>query len=130
MASFERRAVGFVADWVTIGLAVLLLSLRVDLSGALALSLVVPLGYHWVFDSLGWSPGKRVAGLRLVNAQGQPPGLIAGGARALVALLIPFYVSYVWAAWDPRVQTLHDKAARTFVVPLTALDDDERSARP
>ena len=45
-----------------------------------------------------------------------------------MALLVPFYLSYLWAAWDPRVQTLHDRAARTYVVPVSVLD--ERPARP
>ncbi len=133
VASFGRRAVGFVADQLTLGLVLLLLLvLGVDSGGVMALSLAIPLGYHWLFDSLGWSPGKLAAGLRLVNARGQPPGILAGGARALVALLIPLNLSYVWAAWDSGVQTLHDKAARTYVVTASALAEAERerSARP
>ncbi len=129
VASVGRRAIGFVADQLTLLLLLLLVVSSVGGGAWIPLSLVIPLGYHWVFDSLGWSPGKRVAGLRLVNARGQPPGIIAGGARALVALLIPFSISYVWALWDHRVQTLHDKAARTYVVPLSELTDRERSTR-
>jgi uncharacterized RDD family membrane protein YckC len=31
-------------------------------------------------------------------------------------LALPHYVELLWAAWDPRRQTLHDKAAGTIVV--------------
>jgi uncharacterized RDD family membrane protein YckC len=36
-------------------------------------------------------------------------------------LALPHYVDLLWAAWDPRRQTLHDKAAGTIVVRLTGL---------
>jgi uncharacterized RDD family membrane protein YckC len=132
VASFGRRAIGFVADELTVQVVVwvLLIAIDADVGALITLRFVVSLGYRWLFDSLGWSPGKLATGLRLVNAQGRPPGPFGGGVRALVALLIPFYISYLWAAWDPRVQTLHDKAARTYVVPLSALTERERPARP
>ncbi len=31
-------------------------------------------------------------------------------------LALPHLVELLWAAWDPRHQTLHDKAAHTLVV--------------
>jgi uncharacterized RDD family membrane protein YckC len=31
-------------------------------------------------------------------------------------LAVPHYLDLLWAAWDPRRQTLHDKAAGTIVV--------------
>jgi uncharacterized RDD family membrane protein YckC len=132
VASFGRRAIGFVADELTVQVVVwvLLIAIDADVGALITLRFVVSLAYRWLFDSLGWSPGKLATGLRLVNAQGRPPGPFGGGVRALVALLIPFYISYLWAAWDPRVQTLHDKAARTYVVPLSALTERERPARP
>ena len=127
VAGVGRRAVGFVADELTHRLILFLMLVftgtDVDSPGFFAIAMVIPVAYHWTFDSLGWSPGKRVAGLRLVNDRGRPPGLFAGGVRAVIVLLVPFYLSYVWAIWDSRVQTLHDKAARTYVVPLAELPE-------
>lgn len=127
VAGVGRRAVGFVADELTHRLILFLMLVftgtDVDSPGFFAIAMVIPVAYHWTFDSLGWSPGKRVAGLRLINDRGRPPGPFAGGVRAVIVLLIPFYLSYVWAIWDSRVQTLHDKAARTYVVPLSELPE-------
>ncbi len=127
VAGVGRRAVGFVADELTHRLLLFLVLVftgtDVDSPGFFAIAIVIPVAYHWTFDSLGWSPGKRVAGLRLINDRGRPPGLLAGGVRAVIVLLVPFYLSYVWAVWDSRVQTLHDNAARTYVVPLSELPE-------
>ncbi len=127
VAGVGRRALGFVADECTHRLLLFLMLVftgaDVDSPGFFAIAIVIPVAYHWTFDSLGWSPGKRAAGLRLINDRGEPPGPLAGGVRAVIVLLVPFYLSYVWAIWDSRVQTLHDKAARTYVVPLSALPE-------
>ena len=133
VAGLGRRAVGFLADEFTHRLILLVVLIvtgaDVDSPGFVALAIVIPVGYHWTFDSLGWSPGKRAAGLRLINDRGEPPGARAGGVRAVIVLLIPFYLSYVWAVWDSRVQTLHDKAARTYVVPLSELSREDAERR-
>ena len=129
LAGVGRRALGFVADECThrllLFLALVFTGTDVDSPGFFAIAIIIPVAYHWTFDSLGWSPGKRAAGLRLINDRGRPPGPFAGGVRAVIVLLVPFYLSYVWAIWDSRVQTLHDKAARTYVVPLAALPEAE-----
>jgi uncharacterized RDD family membrane protein YckC len=79
----------------------------------------VQLAYHWVCNSIGWSAGKRVMGLRLVTAQGLPPGAVRGFVRTAVSLVSQFlWIGYVWAAWDARRQTWHDKVAGTYVVRL------------
>jgi uncharacterized RDD family membrane protein YckC len=36
-------------------------------------------------------------------------------------LAVPHYLDLLWAAWDGKRQTLHDKAAGTIVVRLTGL---------
>jgi uncharacterized RDD family membrane protein YckC len=34
-------------------------------------------------------------------------------------LAVPHYLDLLWAAWDPKRQTLHDKAAGTIVLRVT-----------
>ena len=93
------------------------------------LSLVLPLFYFWVWNSVGFTPGKQMLGVRVVNEQGGVPGVMRGFARTAASLLAPlsFGFSYAWAAWDAdperpfatgRGQAWHDKLSGTLVVRL------------
>ena len=81
---------------------------------------VVWLIYHVV----GWSGGQTWAmkglGLRLVLMEDhtQSPGVGRAVVRYLVALVGSWalYLGYLWAIWDDRRQTWHDKAAGTVVI--------------
>lgn len=74
--------------------------------------------FRWPWNAIGWSPGKRLLGLRVVNAEGQPPGLVRGFVRALFALGsdLPLFMGYVWAFFDRERRGWHDHIARTWVV--------------
>ena len=91
------------------------------------LSLVAPFFYFWVWNSAGYTPGKQMLGVRIVNARGEPPGMMRGFARTVASLLVlfSFGFSYAWAAWDSDAarplaeghgQAWHDKLSGTFVV--------------
>ena len=91
------------------------------------LSLVAPLVYFWIWNSVGFTPGKQMLGVRVVNEQGGAPGVMRGFARTAASLLAPlsFGFSYAWAAWDAdaerpfaagRGQAWHDKLSGTLVV--------------
>ena len=91
------------------------------------LSLVGPFFYFWVWNSAGFTPGKQMLGVRIVNAQAGAPGVMRGFARTAASLLVPlsFGLSYAWAAWDTDAarpfaeghgQAWHDKLSGTFVV--------------
>jgi uncharacterized RDD family membrane protein YckC len=67
----------------------------------------------------GQSLGKRALGIRTVDAAtGQP----IGGGRAIgryfarILSAIPCYLGYLWAAWDERKQTFHDKIVNSVVL--------------
>ncbi|MPZ98467.1 MAG: hypothetical protein GEU80_03855 [Dehalococcoidia bacterium] len=128
LATFNRRAGGFAID---LGVQVMcgqLIAFVLTLQSGGDTDAVVGqvvfaiqlfgFGYDWVFSALGWSPGKRVVGLRIVTADGQAPGASRGFARAIGALVseLAFLIGYFWAAWDGRRQTWHDKIAGTYVV--------------
>ena len=94
-----------------------------DLGNALLIGFYIgylPLyfGYHWISAALGGGWGKRIVGLRLVNAvTGEAPGWGSGLARVVVSIFSGFfYLGYLWALWDDDLQTWHDKAADTIVV--------------
>ena len=91
---------------------------RAALDRATLIGWLFQLGYHWLWNSLGWSPGKRLLGLRIVTPEGRPPGLGRGFARTTAMLLsiVVLFLGYFWAAWDRQRQTWHDKIAGTYVV--------------
>lgn len=134
LATFNRRWVGFLIDMLVIvglGFAVTLIIGAPESAdagaaqGVLTVSLI-KLGYGYIFNPRGWSPGKVVVGLRIVNHDGEPPGLRWGLMRTVGTVFSEiFYVGYLWAVFDSRRQTWHDKLARTYVVRV---EEDEASA--
>jgi uncharacterized RDD family membrane protein YckC len=141
LATVRRRAAGFAIDVVILALISQVTGF-VLLSDADQVSLVsndafmrlvfanalIRFGYNWYFSARGWSPGKRVVGIRIVTADGGVPGVGRGFQRAAGAVLSDFvlWLGYLWALWDGRRQTWHDKIAGTYVV----LDQERRAEEP
>lgn len=124
-AGFGRRLGGYAVDYALIFSAALLLLYFVSegfyyatMEDFQALMLFTWVGYYWTFNAIGWSPGKRMAGLRLVRADGRAPGAGPGLVRALMSLLssLPLGLGYFWMLRGDRGQTWHDAVAGTFVV--------------
>jgi uncharacterized RDD family membrane protein YckC len=76
----------------------------------------------------GSTPGKRIVGIRVVRADGQPvtfgyavlrewviKGIVLGIAQS-VTFGLAFLVNYLWPLWDSENRALHDMAARSRVV--------------
>ena len=65
------------------------------------------------------TPGKMLMGCQIVDAKTLQPmshkqALIRLGGYFVSAL--PFYLGFVWAAYDKKKQGLHDKLAKTLVL--------------
>ena len=143
IASYEQRIRGFIVDGfvlfaaIIVGIILLLLLLDVfDLNIVLVIVLVVIGGGPFGVWSLWWltilnggqTPGKQLAGIRVVDYEGNPAGFVRTFFRESVAKTITgivfgwlFAVHILWALWDPDRQGLYDKFAGTLVV-----DDRER----
>lgn len=106
-------------------------------------------GYHTFFDGLaGATPGKRWMGLRVVDAEGDPLGLVAGAIRSLIrqgvwvwvflfvaasplSVSVPGIVffglfglsiaTFVWGAFAPNAQALHDLAVGSRVEAMPSV---------
>jgi len=76
------------------------------------------MGVWWLFDTLGWSPGKAATGIRAVRLDGRRPGVVHGLVRysMRVPSALTFGLGYLWPLWDERDQGWHDKLADTVVV--------------
>jgi uncharacterized RDD family membrane protein YckC len=70
----------------------------------------------------GTSPGHAALGLRIVNAEGQPPGFLRGLARGFFLWLIDVsIVGLIVAAVTQRNQRVGDLVASTYVIDKNAV---------
>jgi uncharacterized RDD family membrane protein YckC len=84
------------------------------LAGATAfvMSVVVP-------SFAGWSPGRAVAGIRVVDYQGRPPGFVKSLVRWLVWIVDSFFfwaVGGILVLATAKNQRLGDMATNTYTV--------------
>jgi uncharacterized RDD family membrane protein YckC len=78
--------------------------------------------YHWISTAVGGGLGKRMYGLRVVDAAtGAAPGYGKALGRVFVSVVskLAFFVGYLWSLGDPKRRTWHDMACGTVVVRET-----------
>lgn len=78
----------------------------------------------YLVGSTGQSWGRKIAGLKVVDAEGQPVGFWRALGRNLFACWISaplLYLGFLWVIWDPQKQAWHDKVFRTFVARRVVL---------
>jgi uncharacterized RDD family membrane protein YckC len=74
----------------------------------------------------GVSPGKALLGIRLVNAEGRPPGVLRAFLRYILLIvdgfpyIIPYLTGFIVALNSERNQRVGDMAAGTFVIDKNA----------
>ncbi len=87
---------------------------------ALLLVIFLPWLYHWLFIGLrGQTPGKMLAGIKVVNAGGSRPGLGSAARREVLGKLISsiaLCLGFLWIIRDGQKQGWHDKVANTYVL--------------
>jgi len=83
---------------------------------------LLPWLYYWLFIGLkGQTLGKMAVGIKVVNAQGEKPGLGLAALREILGKLVSsivFCLGYLWIAIDEQKQGWHDKIAGTYVVKV------------
>ena len=74
--------------------------------------------YVYLHAVYGQTFGKMALKIRVVNEDGTPLDYRKSFLRWLGYFLcdLTFYIGYLWAAFDPRKQGLHDKVCKTVVV--------------
>ncbi len=75
-------------------------------------------GYYTYFNLSGQSPGKAMMNLKLIipDQESIPLGVAFIRTLGLFLSMFPFGLGYLWALWDEKQQTWHDKLAGTIVV--------------
>ena len=130
-AGFWRRFAAAFIDGLIVTIPVLILVYVVagDDAGNAAngLSTLAALVYYGYFEgATGQTPGKRVMGIRVIDAStsdGRPIGYGRAVIRYLMSLVSGFalLLGYLWMLWDGEKQTWHDKVANAYVVPADAV---------
>jgi uncharacterized RDD family membrane protein YckC len=82
------------------------------------LPLILYVAYYVIMIGRGQTVGDKVAGIRIIDANGNPPGFLKAFIRLIVQQILGgiFFITYLWVLWDPDKQTLHDKAAGTICI--------------
>lgn len=126
-ADFWYRLGGFLIDFVVLYVIGQIIGavFRRSFAAVLVFTLAAGIGYslYFIGSGSGQTPGMRVLGIRAIDAA--TSGRVDYGkafVRYLVAIVsgIPLYLGYLWMLWDREKQTWHDKAAGTYVVPVSA----------
>ena len=76
--------------------------------------------YVYFFTSSGQTLGAKVMGLKLVDGNGGTLSVGSAVVRVIVAYVSGMIlgIGYLWMLWDGKKQTLHDKAAGSYVIKL------------
>lgn len=74
--------------------------------------------FIYFHGATGQTPGKRLLGLRVVRTDGKPLTYGIAFLRWIGYILskLPFFLGFIWAAFDSRKQGWHDKIAGTCVI--------------
>lgn len=112
-----------ITDWRYAGFLQRLLALILDIPVVLVASTLLGLGgflYVWLMIGFkGQTLGKMAVGIRVVDRKGEVPDLGQAALREIMGKFISgffFALGYIWALFDPRRQSWHDKIADTYVV--------------
>ena len=80
--------------------------------------------YYWLMTGIkGQTVGKMLVGIKVVNAQGDTPGLGYAALREIPGKIVStlgLFIGFFWVGLDPERQGWHDKIAGTYVVSTRA----------
>ena len=118
-AGFLVRLVAAFIDGIILVVVNLLITVVFNQQVAGLLTFIVGIGYYVYFWSTsGSTPGKQAMGLRVVSTDGSIPTASKAFLRYVGYIIsaIPFFLGFIWIAFDPQKQGWHDKIAGTYVV--------------
>lgn len=134
LAQWPQRAIGFLVDIALLIPGYLLIFLgmpKIDArgnAGSIGITYFIGMLYmlgiqiwnRWIKGGQGQTIGRKVAGVKLVNTQGQPIGAGMAFVRDLAHVIdsLICYVGWLFPLWDAKRQTIADKILNTSVVTV------------
>ena len=119
-ASIGKRFVALFIDGLIIGVAAGILSWVLPAFLESLAGLLLGIGYEtWMLTNRnGQTIGKQVMNLRVVTEDGGAVTQNVALTRACMRIVsgMALFIGYLWAFFDDRRQTWHDKVAKTLVV--------------
>ncbi len=119
LADTGSRFIALVIDNVILGVITGVLIRGAGGPGA-AGSFLIGLVYYWYFLTQhdGQTLGKRLMGVRVVRANGEPFDFVTVLIRYIGYYLnsFVFMIGWIWALFDDQRQGWHDKLANTYVI--------------
>ncbi len=135
-ASFEARLLAFLVDWVLIillsltafvtGIRQINLDYSYDLDGLFIILVQVYLVLLFFASTyflflLGYSGktiGKMLLKIKVVKEDGSDIGFYESAKRwfGYIVSMIPLFLGFLWALFDDKKQSFHDKIANTIVI--------------
>lgn len=128
LAAWPQRALGYLVDVALYIPGYLIVMIGAAMNSGRGNSLLVLLGYlvifgvaiwnRWLKGGQGQTLGRKVAGVTLLNAQGQPLGAGMAFVRDLCHMVdsLICYIGWLCPLWDAKRQTIADKILNTTVV--------------
>jgi len=132
-AGFFRRLAAFAIDWLVLSILADIVSLAyrfgsgadpgiVHLNIALGFSSVLFILYFTLFTGEGGQTlGKMLLGIRVQGLDGSTIGFGRAFLRSMgyfVSVFFMTFLGFLWALWDKKNQSWHDKIAGTEVVKV------------
>jgi uncharacterized RDD family membrane protein YckC len=124
-AGFFPRLISLIIDGLVVGVISWIVGTVLPGGQGSTLSTVVGLVlgivyYVYFFTSSGQTLGAKVMGIKLVDGNGQNLSVGSAVVRVIVGYVsgMIIFIGYLWMLWDSKKQTLHDKAAGSYVVKL------------
>ena len=123
----DSDGVEYIGFWVRLAAAIIdgiitgVVGTIIDLlAGTAILGSIFSVVYYVLFTGLkGQTPGKMALGIRVVDSQGNPPGIMRAILREVLGKLVStvvFILGFLWVVWDRRKRGWHDHIAGTYVV--------------
>ncbi len=128
---FWIRLVASIIDGVILLIisSILVIPLRFIYGSAIVFNIFLFWLYYWLFTGLkGQTIGKMAVGIKVVDAQGDRPGLGVAALREILGKLVStivLFVGFIWIAGDRQKQGWHDKIASTYVVKVVKVESKE-----
>ncbi len=126
-AGFGIRLIAFILDAVLISaISYLIFGDKIVTSTATSFEIkfngiysLIPVAYQLIcWFLMSGSPGKWIAGLKIMNQQGKrmTPAEVVLRTLGYIISGVVLLLGFIWIIFDARKQGWHDKIAKTFVV--------------